>query len=689
MKDIYSTATEVLGWLGHEHELLGDLVWASTVFRDAVENKYGKLTLDGTGTRPRSDLNILYTPSFWQGISLDGSPTRLEQATKFTAICQWFNRSWIVQEVCLAKEIKLLCGSAWIPWDGLFWLGAMFSTPWGQISQVPRMPRWMHQIPTLGYRVWEYHFVRARVAQPVATEATTTAMTISHFLTHLLNHIRLFRETKCSDGRDKVYSLLGLVKVQYDKANQIPDDFIPVDYEMYTTEDVFRQLACLCLQHLDSLHLLSSVEDRGVGTNPTLPSWIPDFTQPYGCHPLFNGHQKPFCVWGQRGLPTWKPEIRGNELNLWGVQIDTVDIAIRGSMYRSQGHNGGLVSLEPLQMCLPDIQREPSYSRVATLMWMSMMRDPSQPNESFPAYTEAAKAYRSTLHAEIATELHHSAIESPEAEEANIQQLKEVLQHFQHEIEVGELPTLESIMESVAWLSTLDNTTTSLDARRSALLNLSNLTANTMRYVHFAHRPCKGRKGFRTVSGRLGLGPPSTAPGDEIWMLHGGDLPVVLRPYDDWNPSPPVGMRPYAGWNESTRGKYSSSFSEDYGTADRQSDQDPRSPSIVGEDAKEDLGSTTGQYSPSVSEHDETAIRARRSPSIFGEGGNGDSESFQKQKDPIITGDDKFKNDISGSGFSIGRYHLVGECYLHQYMYGKMLEEDEKLEEKLVPLILR
>jgi hypothetical protein len=70
-------------------------------------------------------------------------------------------------------------------------------------------------------------------------------MRISHFLTHLLNHIRVFRETKCSDGRDKVYSLLGLVKLQCDKADQIPDNFIPVDYEeKYTIEDVYRQLAC-------------------------------------------------------------------------------------------------------------------------------------------------------------------------------------------------------------------------------------------------------------------------------------------------------------------------------------------------------------------------------------------------------------------------------------------------------------
>jgi hypothetical protein len=109
----------VLGWLGHKHDLLVDLVWASAVFRDAVENKYGKLKLDGSGNRPKTILSTLHDPSFWQGIGLDDGPTRLEQATKFTAICQWFNRSWIVQEVCLNCYVDRLgslgtASSGWV-----------------------------------------------------------------------------------------------------------------------------------------------------------------------------------------------------------------------------------------------------------------------------------------------------------------------------------------------------------------------------------------------------------------------------------------------------------------------------------------------------------------------------------------------------------------------------------------------
>jgi hypothetical protein len=122
--------------------------------------------------------------------------------------------------------------------------------------------------------------------------------------------------------------------------------------------------------------------------------------------------------------------------------------------------------------------------------------------------------------------------------------------------------------------------------------------------------------------------------GDEIWMFHGGVVPVVLRRYGEENES------------------------------------------------------IMAQYSPSILEDDETADNVpesgRRSASGNQDDGSEDGESFPRQEGPVIVEDDKYKDN----GSDIGRYNLIGECYLHGYMYGKMLEEDEKMEENLVPLIL-
>ncbi|KAG8527890.1 uncharacterized protein KY384_006806 [Bacidia gigantensis] len=42
-----------------------------------------------------------------------------------------------------------------------------------------------------------------------------------------------------------------------------------------------------------------------------------------------------------------------------------------------------------------------------------------------------------------------------------------------------------------------------------------------------------GRRMFRTKDGNLGLAPPQGKPGDQIWILLGGDVPFVLRPSAD------------------------------------------------------------------------------------------------------------------------------------------------------------
>ncbi len=53
MQHIYSKATEVIVWLGHDisDEMSGfdDFLWAATTFKDAVEKGFGKL---GSGGSP-------------------------------------------------------------------------------------------------------------------------------------------------------------------------------------------------------------------------------------------------------------------------------------------------------------------------------------------------------------------------------------------------------------------------------------------------------------------------------------------------------------------------------------------------------------------------------------------------------------------------------------------------------------
>lgn len=53
------------------------------------------------------------------------------------------------------------------------------------------------------------------------------------------------------------------------------------------------------------------------------------------------------------------------------------------------------------------------------------------------------------------------------------------------------------------------------------------------RYANGLSRACSGRLFFVTSSGRFGLGPPLTKPGDIVAILYGGEVPFVLRSIGD------------------------------------------------------------------------------------------------------------------------------------------------------------
>ena len=533
MKDIYSKATEVIAWLGPLHDLLEDFEWSITTFKAAVERSFG--TLDSENhTRPSTVPSVLADQRFWKFLKLPFSYYRLERATKFSAICRWFNRSWIVQEAVLAKQVKLLCGSHWLPWTGVKWLGIMFSTPWKQIVHNAGMPGWLQFAPSPGYRVWEFQLHRNQLMTK-SDEMFTVPPTsgIPRFLALFLNLLREFRRTECSDGRDKIYSLLGLAYANYNRDNQVAEDLIPVDYKKYTTADVYHYVASLVLEHLEHLYLLSLVEDDVTRSTPSLPSWVPDFTGSMGAFPLPSNapvQQRPFRVWGQRYPYTHRPEIHGNELKVWGTKVDTIELNILPFGGPAEDLKG-LKFLKILEFCLPDVQRDPSISRVATLMWTALMRDPDHlGDQSAHSLKTITTAYRNFHLVNIATELYQSTTKEPEDEEALVKQVETFLDQLQPEIEARELPSMESILEYKSWITTVYDGSIPLASRQPTLKKISDIELSRSAYVHFADRVSTARRVFRTQLGVLGQGSPSFAEDDEIWMLHGGDVPFILRP---------------------------------------------------------------------------------------------------------------------------------------------------------------
>lgn len=116
----------------------------------------------------------------------------------------YFRRLWIIQEIFLSPEVRVLCGKIWISWSSL--------TEALCIESDKR---------EFGDSLFHSHCSNFK-------EAVTKDIWDKGSLS-LLDCLRLFAHHKCEDPRDKVYGLMGLVK---------QEERLYVDYQK-TPHEVF------------------------------------------------------------------------------------------------------------------------------------------------------------------------------------------------------------------------------------------------------------------------------------------------------------------------------------------------------------------------------------------------------------------------------------------------------------------
>ena len=86
------------------------------------------------------------------------------------------------------------------------------------------------------------------------------------------------RRSKATDPRDKIYSLLGLVRDKKDPKphGKVDNNVIRPDYSS-SVDTIFCQVTKSLIKHESSLALLSTVEDASLRVTLNLPSWVPDY----------------------------------------------------------------------------------------------------------------------------------------------------------------------------------------------------------------------------------------------------------------------------------------------------------------------------------------------------------------------------------------------------------------------------
>ncbi|KAI0540009.1 heterokaryon incompatibility protein-domain-containing protein [Xylaria digitata] len=281
MQHIYSKASEVLIWLGpaaDESDLCirtcQNLALEMAEFIRQQTNNDNKEPDDAVA-RIRTELS-LSEDSLEYDVAVDATtrqnwrnrkklftefvPTRLNerQVQAFLAVVSrpWWNRIWIVQELCLARRARVIVGQSSMEWKAF--VRAVDVASYHHPASLG-LARSAFSILIDLKDDWDW----ARYGETEFGRSTPESNSLLPLLARL-------RWNQATDARDKVYGLLGL-------AND--GDAVSAKYEI-TAEEVYQNAALAIIQKTGSLDVLAYCLKPRLSkpSKLRLPSWVPDWS---------------------------------------------------------------------------------------------------------------------------------------------------------------------------------------------------------------------------------------------------------------------------------------------------------------------------------------------------------------------------------------------------------------------------
>ncbi|EON63562.1 hypothetical protein W97_02790 [Coniosporium apollinis CBS 100218] len=212
-----------------------------------VDQRYHKLDLDKSlGTRKK---------------------TAAQEALRHLLKRTWWTRSWIVQEVLMARQCIFVCGTKAVSWDVMGRTISLLLTSTSSFVRESDNP--FSQLPSTireQLKVIDLWTTKLNMGWNEIHKRTLS-------LDQLPNHLIRFGCFKCSDPRDKIFAFIGLVE----RGVRIYADYNLSTREVYM--DVTRQHAW----HNENLNIICR-HHRGYAPTPEsaklkLPSWCPDWSR--------------------------------------------------------------------------------------------------------------------------------------------------------------------------------------------------------------------------------------------------------------------------------------------------------------------------------------------------------------------------------------------------------------------------
>lgn len=285
MKTIYSSASNVVAWVGEEYN---DSEVAMAALKDilshgSLQKWYESLPEEENG-EAKGTIAITAIINLW--------------------FRRYWSRVWILQEIAFAREIDLHCGADSISWPQLAILNGMFRE-----ANVFSFDTWGGT--SIGHITNAIAGNGPNLFQRFLPGEEHKKLTLGKLLAKNRGMI-------ATEPRDKVYSLLGLA------SNITPENFV-IDYNR-SIEQVFVDAAEFVIFKEADLSILAENKDPE-HASPDIPSWAVYWTG----FPFMHRSVATFCIEGcfSAGGPTHHsqplPSLGENILSVSGIRIATID----------------------------------------------------------------------------------------------------------------------------------------------------------------------------------------------------------------------------------------------------------------------------------------------------------------------------------------------------------------------------
>ncbi|TPX09420.1 uncharacterized protein E0L32_009308 [Thyridium curvatum] len=480
MAEVYSYGETVMSWLGEANQC----------------TTHAFQLIEKLATYPRETLQQITPRSYQTQRTLLGELAEHHCWLALAKLLQrtYFTRMWIIQEVVLARQIEVFCGSHRTQW---IWIESvshfLSTTAWTDYfnhihtSDTASTSSASHPIEAM---------MKPSHALPTKLRAIRRDVKEGNFGRTLLHALIRSRVFQASDPRDKVYGVLGLLG---DAAKNKPW-LQPV----YGTRDVSETYILATKQLLadaDDLLVLSCVdgERKALAGRESLPSWVPDWTCDKSLGLGVTGYSR-YSAAGE--LPKYARVLEPSlTLELVGHRIDA--ITVKGESKVSMLENGvdfsgwlSITSSISQTYCTGEDRME--------VLWRTLVTNTGGDPPVHPIDGRYREGFVSWMISQLCQK--HSHPQSPE---------------------------FQSQFQSLVRLSVSSQTVAFLNQRLASVSGpgepndvMNDLIADeyASTYSHALHLSL-----FRTSEGYLGLGPESIEKEDSIWVVSGSRVPLIFR----------------------------------------------------------------------------------------------------------------------------------------------------------------